>query len=71
MTFLLRKIGNSLLLIIGVTLLSFMLMVWFGPDRTYSLLSKNPTPEEIQNVRRQLGTTSPLPSDTWITSSAW
>ena len=62
MSSLLRKIGNSLLLIIGVTLLSFMLMVWFGPDRTYGLLSKNPTPEEIQNVRRQLGYDQPFSS---------
>ena len=37
MTSLLRKAGNSLLLILGVTLLSFILMVWFGPDRTYGL----------------------------------
>jgi len=54
-TYLLRKLGNSLLLIIGVTLLSFVLMVWFGPDRTYGLLGKNPTPEQIEEVRHQLG----------------
>lgn len=60
MILLLRKIGNSLLLIIGVTLLSFLLMVWFGPDRTFGLLGKNPTPEEIRNVRHQLGYDQPF-----------
>lgn len=60
MIYLLRKIGNSLLLIIGVTLLSFILMVWFGPDRTFGLLGKNPTQEEIDNVRHQLGYDQPF-----------
>ena len=60
MGYLLRKIGNSLLLILGVTLLSFILMVWFGPDRTYGLLGKNPTKEQIEEVRHQLGYDQPF-----------
>lgn len=60
MAFLLRKLANSLLLIIGVTLLSFVLMVWFGPDRTFSLLGKNPTAEQIAQVRQQLGYDQPF-----------
>lgn len=60
MLYLLRKIGTSALLIIGVTLISFMLMVWFGPDRTYGLVGKNPTQEQIENVRRQLGYDQPF-----------
>jgi len=59
-TYLLRKIGNSLLLIIGVTLISFILMVWFGPDRTYGLLGKNPTQAQIENIRKQLGYDQPF-----------
>lgn len=60
MVFFARKIGNSLLLIIGVTLLSFVLMVWFGPDRTFGLLGKNPTQEQIEQVRHQLGYDRPF-----------
>lgn len=60
MTYLLRKLGNSLLLIIGVTLVSFILMVWFGPDRTYGLLGKNPSQEQIESVRQQLGYDRPF-----------
>lgn len=60
MTFALRRLGNSVLLMVGVTLLSFILMVWFGPDRTYGLLGKNPTAEQIARVRQQLGYDQPF-----------
>lgn len=51
----LKKFFNGLLLILGVTLISFILMVWFGPDQTYTLVGKNATPEQIAEVRHQLG----------------
>ena len=43
-----------------MTLISFVLMVHFGPDKTYELLSKNPTAEEIAQVRSQLGYDQPF-----------
>lgn len=30
-------------------------MVYFGPDQTYTLLGKNPTQEDLDNIRHQLG----------------
>ncbi|MFP6878460.1 MAG: ABC transporter permease [Roseibacillus sp.] len=51
----LRKLAYSLPLLLGVTFLSFVLMVYFGPDQTYNLLGKNPTPEQIAEVRAELG----------------
>lgn len=56
----LRKLLGGLPLIIGVTLVSFALMVYFGPDMTYLLLGKNPTPEQILEVRQQLGYDQPF-----------
>jgi len=56
----LRKFLGGLPLIIGVTLVSFALMVYFGPDMTYLLLGKNPTPEQILEVRQQLGYDQPF-----------
>ncbi len=50
-----RKLVYSIPLIFGVTLISFVLMVYFGPDLTYSLLGKNPTVQQIAEVRTQLG----------------
>ncbi|MBF9002576.1 MULTISPECIES: ABC transporter permease [Vibrio] len=51
----LRKLVYSLPLLFGVTLISFVLMVYFGPDKTYDLLGRNPTVAQIAEVRHQLG----------------
>jgi peptide/nickel transport system permease protein len=45
---------------LGVTFISFLLMVYFGPDQTYQLLGKNPTPEQIAEIRHQLGYDRPF-----------
>ena len=60
MPLLLRKGLQGLLLVLGVTFISFVLMVWFGPDQTYTLIGKNATPEQIEEVRRQLGYDQPF-----------
>jgi len=56
----LRKLITGIPLVIGVTLISFVLMVYFGPDKTYELVGKNPTPEQIAEVRHQLGYDKPF-----------
>jgi peptide/nickel transport system permease protein len=55
-----RKLIYSVLLLIGVTLISFLLMVYFGPDQTYSQLGKSATPAQIEEVRHQLGYDRPF-----------
>jgi len=37
-----------------------VLMVYFGPDKTYDLLGRNPTIEEINEIRHQLGYDQPF-----------
>jgi peptide/nickel transport system permease protein len=56
----LRKFVAGIPLVLGVTLISFLLIVYFGPDKTYELLGKNPTVEEIAEVRGQLGYDRPF-----------
>jgi peptide/nickel transport system permease protein len=56
----LRKIVSGIPLVLGVTFISFVLMVYFGPDKSYELLGKNPTRQEIEEVRVQLGYDKPL-----------
>jgi peptide/nickel transport system permease protein len=56
----LPKTIHGLLLILGVTFVSFLLMVWFGPDQTYTLIGKNATPAQIEEVRHQLGYDQPF-----------
>jgi peptide/nickel transport system permease protein len=53
--FALRKLVGGFPLILGVTFIAFLLMVYFGPDLTYEKLGKNPTAQEIQEVRHELG----------------
>ena len=56
----LRKLLAGLPLILGVTFISFVLMVYFGPDKTYELAGKNPTEEQIAQIRADLGYDQPF-----------
>jgi peptide/nickel transport system permease protein len=60
LAFLLRALVRGLLLILGVTLISFLLMVHFGPDQTFTLIGKNASEQQIREVRRQLGYDRPF-----------
>ena len=55
-----RKLIAGIPLVLGVTFVSFLLMVYFGPDKTYELLGKNPTAEQIAEVRAELGYDQPF-----------
>ena len=59
-SFIARKLCYAFPLMFGVTLISFILMVYFGPDKTYDLLGKNPTSEEIAEIRHELGYDKPF-----------
>jgi peptide/nickel transport system permease protein len=54
------KLLSGIPLLLGVTFISFLLMVYFGPDKTFELLGKNPTSEQISEVRQQLGYDRPF-----------
>ncbi len=53
--FALHKLIGGIPLILGVTFISFVLMVYFGPDLTYELLGKNPSAQDIIEIRQLLG----------------
>ncbi len=58
--YLTRRLLNGIPLILDVTFISFLLMVYFGPDKTYELVGKNPTAEQITEVRHALGYDRPF-----------
>ncbi len=58
--YLTRRLLSGIPLLLGVTFISFLLMVYFGPDKTYELLGKNPTQEQINEVRHALGYDQPF-----------
>ena len=53
--YILRKILSAIPLLLGVTLISFWLMVYAGADQTYAQLGKNPDAGQIAELRQQLG----------------
>lgn len=55
-----KKLIAGIPLILGVTFISFVLMVYFGPDKTYELIGKNATAEQIAQVRTELGYDQPF-----------
>jgi peptide/nickel transport system permease protein len=55
-----RRLLYGIPLVLGVTFISFLLMVYFGPDKTYELLGKNPSVEQIAEVRHTLGYDQPF-----------
>ncbi len=57
---LVRQAFQAVLLILGVTFISFLLMVYYGPDQTYVLIGKNAMPQQIEEVRHQLGYDQPF-----------
>ena len=60
LAFSLRKLLYGIPLILGVSFISFLLMVYFGPDLTYQLVGRNPTPEQIERARELLGYNQPF-----------
>ncbi|MEM9900006.1 MAG: ABC transporter permease, partial [Pseudomonadota bacterium] len=58
-TFLVRRLWQSIIVLIGVTLISFI-SLQIGGDPTYLFVSENATTEEIQRAREMLGFDRPL-----------
>jgi peptide/nickel transport system permease protein len=58
--YILRKALTAIPLLLGVTFIGFLLMVYFGPDRTFESLGKNPSAAQIAEVRQALGYDRPF-----------
>ncbi len=50
-----KPILTGIPLLLGVTWVSFLLMVYFGPDLSYTMAGKNPSTEQLQLIRHNLG----------------
>lgn len=58
--FILRRTGYSVLILIGVLLLTFLLFDVASGDPAAAVLGKNPRPAEIESMRRSMGADLPL-----------
>src|SRR4051812_36226281 len=59
-SFLLRRFLHAIPILLGVTLLLFMLFYWVGGNPVYHMLGKNANPAEIARMTHQLGLDRPL-----------
>lgn len=58
--FIFRRLGYSLLIVLGVLILTFLLFNVGAGDPAGAILGKNATPSEIESLRRRLGSDLPL-----------
>ena len=59
LAYIIRRIWQMLPTLLGVVLLVFLLFNWVGGDPAYVLAGKISNPEQIENIRRQLGVDQP------------
>lgn len=64
--FILRRLWQMIPTLLGVVLLVFFLFNWVGGDPAYVLAGKISNPEQIANIRRQLGIDQPVWMQLWI-----
>lgn len=64
--YILRRLGQMIPTMLGVILLIFLLFSWVGGDPAYILAGKMPNPEQIANIRAQLGIDQPYYVQLWI-----
>ena len=61
-----RRILQFVPTLLGVVLLVFILFNWIGGDPAYLLAGKMSNPEQIANIRKQLGVDQPYYVQLWI-----
>ena len=65
-TYVIRRLWQFIPTLLGVVLLVFVLFNWIGGDPAYMLAGKISNPEQIENIRRQLGVDQPYYVQLWI-----
>jgi peptide/nickel transport system permease protein len=61
-----RRLWQMIPTMLGVILLIFFLFNWVGGDPAYILAGKMSSPEQIENIRKQLGVDQPYYVQLWI-----
>ncbi len=64
--YILRRLLQFVPTLLGVVLLVFILFNWIGGDPAYMLAGKISNPEQIANIRKQLGVDQPYYVQLWI-----
>jgi peptide/nickel transport system permease protein len=64
--YIVRRLWQFIPTLLGVVLLVFVVFNWIGGDPAYILSGKIANPEQIENIRRQLGVDQPYHVQLWI-----
>jgi peptide/nickel transport system permease protein len=64
--YIIRRLLQFVPTLLGVVLLVFILFNWIGGDPAYLLAGKMSNPEQIANIRKQLGVDQPYYVQLWI-----
>ncbi len=65
LSYILRRVAYSILVIVGVMLLTFVLFRFAAGDPAEILLGKNPSPFEVEQLRKDLSSDKPLFWGNW------
>ena len=71
LNFIIRRLGEAVLVMLGVLLLTFVLFQLSAGDPAAAVLGKNPKPLEIENLRRELKSDLPLFYGHWRKSDVY
>ena len=71
LNFIIRRLGEAVLVMLGVLLLTFVLFQMAAGDPAAAVLGKNPKPLEIENLRRELKSDLPLFYGHWRKSEVY
>jgi peptide/nickel transport system permease protein len=66
LAYIVRRLWQMIPTMLGVIVLVFMLFNWVGGDPAYILAGKMSNPEQIANIRTQLGIDQPYTVQLWI-----
>ncbi|ENU92634.1 ABC transporter permease [Acinetobacter vivianii] len=66
LAYVVRRLWQMIPTMLGVILLIFFLFNWVGGDPAYILAGKMSNPEQIENIRKQLGVDQPYYVQLWI-----
>ncbi|MEP3279246.1 MAG: ABC transporter permease [Stappiaceae bacterium] len=63
--FLIRRVLQSLLILLGISLITFVLLYALPADPVRQIAGRSATPQTVQNIREQLGLDQPLVVQYW------
>ena len=69
--YLVRRLVQSVLILLGVSLITFALLYLLPADPVRQIAGRSATPQTVENIRHQLGLDQPFSCSTGAICPAW